>query len=35
MKDVLLDYGDKHLTVQLPDSATIVRYGDTYQSPGG
>ena len=33
MKDVLLDYGDKHLTVQLPDSATIVRYGDTYTDP--
>ncbi|MEF2074272.1 lactate racemase domain-containing protein [Consotaella aegiceratis] len=33
MQDVLLDYGDGHMQVELPDSATIVRYGTSYQDP--
>ncbi len=33
MQDVTLDYGDKQMVVQLPNSATIVRYGDTYTDP--
>ena len=33
MKDVLLDYGDEQLSVQVPDSAEIVRYGQTYDDP--
>lgn len=33
MKEVLLDYGDGHMQVELPDSATIVRYGETYTEP--
>lgn len=30
MKHVTLDYGDTHMDVELPDTATIVRYGETY-----
>ena len=33
MQKVLLDYGDKKMEVELPDSATVVRYGVTYQDP--
>ncbi len=33
MKEVLLDYGDGHLPVELPDSACVVRYGETYTDP--
>jgi len=33
MKDVILDYGDELLSVQLPDSAHVVRYGQTYDDP--
>ena len=33
MQDVLLDYGDGHMRVELPDSATVVRYGRTYTDP--
>jgi nickel-dependent lactate racemase len=33
MQELLLDYGDSHLRVELPDSATVVRYGSTYQDP--
>jgi len=33
MKSVDLDYGQSHMTVELPDSATVVRYGETYQDP--
>lgn len=33
MQDVLLDYGDGHMRVELPDSATVVRYGKTYTDP--
>lgn len=33
MQDVSLDYGDGLMTVQLPDDATVVRYGTTYEDP--
>lgn len=33
MQEVILDYGDTHMHVELPDSATVVRYGRTYQDP--
>jgi nickel-dependent lactate racemase len=33
MQQVDLDYGDGKMTVELPDSATIVRYGKTYTDP--
>ncbi len=33
MKDVLLDYGDTKMRVELPDSATVVRYKETYNDP--
>ena len=33
MGNVLLDYGDGKMSVELPDSATIVRYGQTYVDP--
>ena len=33
MQEVVLDYGDGRMPVELPDSATIVRYGTTYQDP--
>lgn len=33
MKDILLDYGDTKMSVQLPDTATVVRYGETYTDP--
>jgi len=33
MQEVLLDYGDELMTVQVPDSATVVRYGETYVDP--
>ena len=33
MQDVLLDYGDTHMRVGLPDSAVVVRYGQTYADP--
>jgi nickel-dependent lactate racemase len=33
MKDVLLDYGDTKMQVSLPDSAVVVRYGETYTDP--
>ena len=33
MQEVLLDYGDAKMRVELPDSATVVRYGKTYQDP--
>ena len=33
MKEVLLEYGDGKMPVQLPDSAVVVRYGETYQDP--
>lgn len=28
-----MDYGDSHMRVELPDSATVVRYGQTYNDP--
>ncbi len=33
MQEVLLEYGDTHTRVELPDSATVVRYGKTYNDP--
>ena len=33
MQEVLLDYGDTRMRVELPDSATVVRYGRTYTNP--
>jgi nickel-dependent lactate racemase len=33
MKEVLLDYGDSRMRVEVPDSATVVRYGETYTDP--
>jgi nickel-dependent lactate racemase len=33
MQEVMLEYGDSHLRVELPDSATVVRYGRTYNDP--
>ena len=33
MKEVLLDYGDAKTRVELPDSAAVVRYGETYNDP--
>jgi nickel-dependent lactate racemase len=35
MQEVLLDYGDTSMPVQLPDSAVVVRYGQTYTDPSG
>ena len=31
MQEVLLDYGDGKMSVELPDSAVVVQYGKTYQ----
>jgi nickel-dependent lactate racemase len=33
MANVLLDYGDGKMAVDLPDSATVVHYGQTYTDP--
>jgi lactate racemase len=33
MKEVVLDYGDSHMRVGLPDSTTVVHYGKTYTDP--
>ncbi|MCL1999893.1 MAG: lactate racemase domain-containing protein [Planctomycetes bacterium] len=33
MQEVLLDYGDGKMRVELPDSAVVVRYGKTYRDP--
>ena len=33
MKRVELEYGDAKMPVELPDSATVVRYGETYTDP--
>jgi len=33
MQQVLLDYGDERIPVQMPDSATVVHYGETYVDP--
>ena len=32
-QEILLDYGDELLPVRVPDSATVVRYGETYVDP--
>ena len=33
MQEVLLDFDEGKLRVELPDSATVVRYGKTYNDP--
>lgn len=33
MQEVLLDYGETKMGVELPDTATVVRYGQTYTDP--
>jgi nickel-dependent lactate racemase len=33
MQEVLLDYGDGKMRVELPGHATVVRYGKTYKDP--
>ena len=33
MKEILLDYGDGKMPVELPDTATVVQYGKTYIDP--
>lgn len=33
MQDIVLDYGDSKMKVALPDSAVVVRYGQTYTDP--
>ncbi len=33
MHELLLDYGDELMPVQVPDRATVVRYGETYTDP--
>ena len=33
MQEVLIDYGDGKLRIDLPDSAQVVRYGETYTDP--
>ncbi len=35
MQEILLDYGDGHMPIELPDSAFVVRYGHTYTDPPG
>ncbi len=35
MQEVLLDYGDGRMRVELPDTAVVVRYGETYSDPPG
>ena len=35
MQEVIMDYGDGNITVELPDSATVVEYGKTYVDPPG
>ncbi len=33
MPKILLDYGDELMPVQVPNNATVVRYGETYVDP--
>jgi len=33
MQEIALDYGDGLMSAQVPDSATVVRYGETYVDP--
>jgi nickel-dependent lactate racemase len=33
MQQIKLDYGDSHMPVELPDTATVVRYRETYTDP--
>ena len=33
MQKILLEYGDTSMPVELPDTACVVRYGQTYSDP--
>ena len=33
MKDVLVEYGDAKMPIQVPDHAVVVRHGETYTDP--
>ena len=33
MQNVLLDYGESRMAVDLPETAAVVRYGETYEDP--
>lgn len=33
MKEVLVEYGDAKMPIQVPDHAVVVRYGETYTDP--
>ena len=33
MKEILIDYGDGKMAIELPGSAVVVRYGETYKDP--
>ena len=33
MQKILLDYDDTNMPVELPDTACVVRYGQTYSDP--
>lgn len=33
MHEILLDYGDTHMKVELPDTTIVVKYGETYTDP--
>jgi nickel-dependent lactate racemase len=33
MEEVLLDYGETKMRVELPETATVVRYGEAYSDP--
>lgn len=33
MQEIYLDYGDGKMRIELPKSATVVRYGETYSDP--
>lgn len=35
MQEILLDYGDGRMPVELPRTAAVVRYGQTYTDPPG
>lgn len=33
MKDVLIEYGDTHMRIEVPDTAIVVRDGETHREP--
>ena len=33
MQEILLDYGDTYMPIELPDTADVVRYNQTYTDP--